>query len=410
MPFWCIGMAFVYIFIFTYGFLDWAPWLGLSLSAAEEFLFGLFAVTYLIFLQLSANRLKVRLISGGALGLFWIYVAVFLGESAYVYLMKTSGVVVSYCVLNILLVFAYYQKSAVVDCRRWLSCLYFFLSFIQIIVLLLALIDFDNISAMSFAKTSGIERKMELYGVDSMYSYRNIGPYYFSSVTDSPLFGDFGILGFCREPHISFTLMLVLFSIVIQSVGGFHKRLFVFLLFLPSSLYISSSNIVAMFVGGALYILLGMYSKSTAFRRAGIFLFSVVLAFVFAFGDSVVDLALSNAVGDRSIMESALNLLRLFNPSVLGSGLADIYDRNTQEPQPIGLMALILYAAFILFVIGSIQKLLKFGVSGNALILCYLVAYSLKCATVFAFLPIFAGVVLISLPGRVSGDLIGKLQ
>lgn len=389
-------MGLIFILIFTYGFIDWTAWFGLSLSATDEFIVVLLIPFAAILLKLATNGMKLKSVSRSYYALFFISFVILVIESAHAYIFKASWIVVSYCILILALIFVLAQN---VKCQHYYkntTALFWMLTLIQILVLLLALMDFDAATSLGTTSSAGIERKMEMYGAESFYAYRNIGPYYFSSVTDKPIFDDFGILGFSREPHISFTLMAVLLGLALQNLASYRAKLAALVAFSPTFLYISTSNLAALLIGVILYFSIKIYLGSRYLKIMALLIFPVAIVLGLSFVDTAVQYATESLIDDRSIFESVLNILRLFDPAMAGSGLTDIYDRNNLAPVPIGIVPLALYLSFTAIVCREIVLIMRSGLRTNALILCYLLIYSLKCATVFIFLPMIVAIIIVS--------------
>ncbi len=389
------GLSFT--LVLTYGLISWPAWVGLGLSPAQEVIM----ITLLVMLAganaLLVNRFMVPVPTKAATVFTALLIATSLREVYCVLAYDSSAIVAVYCLLNCLVM------GFVLACGSSLLSLgarvYLVLAIVQLIVLLLAVASFDSVSGVPVENAaSAIARKIDLYGYENRFTFRNIGPFYFSSITDQEVFGEYGVLGFGPEPHISFTIMFSLFLMAGMAYRSWISRASMSLLFLPSLLYVSTSNLVAVMLGLGLLVLVRVAARlgvTTAIRAAAmvsvLYLGAALLARLWGLGE------LALLIPDRSIAESVSNTVRLLSPVLSGSGLTDVFDRNNSMPGPMGVVSALLYLAYATTIWRAILTMTREHQSHMAFLLCYLFAYSFKSPTVFIYSPLLCFVMLTGL-------------
>jgi len=276
---------------------------------------------------------------------------------------------------------------------------YLVLAIVQLIVLLLAVASFESVSGVPVDNAaSAITRKIDLYGYENRFTFRNIGPFYFSSITDLEVFGEYGVLGFGPEPHISFTIMFSVFLMACMAYRSWMSRALMSLLFLPSLLYVSTSNLVALILAFGCLVLVRVAARLgvTTLVRASALV--AVLYFGAALLAKLLNLGeLALLIPDRSIAESMSNTVRLLSPVLSGSGLTDVFDRNNSMPGPMGIVSVLLYLAYVTTIWQAVLTMTRTNRNFMAFLLCYLFAYSFKSPTVFIYSPLLCFVMLTGL-------------
>lgn len=389
------GLSFT--LVLTYGLISWPAWVGLGMTPSQEVIM----ITLLAMLaganSLLANRFMVPVLTRAATLFMALLIATSVREAYCVLAYDSSAIVVVYCLLNCLVM------GFVLTCGSSLlrvgARVYLVLAIAQVIVLLLAVASFESVSGVPVDNAaSAIARKIDLYGYENRFTFRNIGPFYFSSITDLEVFGEYGVLGFGPEPHISFTIMFSLFLMACMGYRSWTSRALMSLLFLPSLLYVSTSNLVALMLALGVLVMVRVAARlgvNTMVRASAmvtlLYLGTALLAKLWSLG------SLALLIPDRSIAESVSNTVRLLSPVLSGSGLTDVFDRNNSMPAPMGVISVLMYLAYATTIWQAILTMTQEHQKFMAFLLCYLFAYSFKSPTVFIYSPLLCFVMLTGL-------------
>lgn len=389
-------MHIAIIVLSIYGFIDFFSWFGLKLSASLE---SLVTIAIGLVVLITYGLLKGSVFTGGfaTVGLLLLLASIFLFEIVSSIFYDSSLIVASYCIVSIVLLIMLRQYATTDNPIKIFFSLYVFLGVVQALILLLAVVDFDYFSTFAIGMSEGIDKKIDVYGSLNIDAYRKVGPFFFSSITENPIFGAFGVVGFSREPHISFTLMLMLLSMSLSLYKSFGVKLFLTILFLPSLTYLSKSNIIAIFTCLLITVLLSYVMLNRPAKIAGISISVFILIVFFVNKQYILFSIIEHSFSDRSLIESVQNVQRLITPSFGGSGLSDIVDRDNSSPSSLGAAPFFLYFLYLFVVVRAYFILRDSGYNFLSFSILYFCIYSMKSPTVILFLPILIASLSIAL-------------
>ena len=350
--------------VLLYEFFEISNIFFVSLSLIQNFILLTFLFT--IFLLFKSAHLKLNRLTK-------ILLLLLIAETFICVFFNSSPLIVTYLLLSLLLI-------SVNSKEKLISMTYFSsLPFLIIGVFIYLLLDLYSLEALSYITDTNMAIKSSYggYFFNSQQNFFQLWIYKFS-LHD----GYINYMGMAAESHLSFSLFFILTILIAKIKFNFNNTLFILLL-IPVFLHLSGSNILAA-------VMAIIFSSFKVIYR------NIQLLYIFALFTAVVlvntfiDIELLKLIPDRSIRESAINLIRLFIINIPASGgLSDIFSQALLAAEvdfiPLNIVQLILIHALIYDILSKMS-----GVSFyKRFIIFYILIYSLKSATILLFTPFF---------------------